>query len=130
MQLPGLQMLTPPSRTACPNRDREGRFLPFKMDRFQPLGLLLNLQQAMKLDSGLGQSQLQVENEGALVVASQAQEKADYAKRPTQVKDEGGKQGSQPAVGGEEKGGLAALSTLQQALQDREQENLVRKVQP
>ena len=128
VQLPGLQILTPPPRTACPHGGQvlaiQDGTVSTTLAAPEPAQ-----QQAEKLDSGFGQSQVQVKNEGALVVANQTQDKADCAKAPTQaqVKDESDKQGSQPAVGGEQKGGLAALSTLQQALQDREQEKVMKR---
>ena len=129
VQLPGLQILTPPPRAACPHGDRQVLAIQDGTVSTTLAAPELAKQQAVKLDSGCGQSQVQVENEGALVVANQAQDKADCAKAPTQaqVKDESDKQGSQPAVGGEQKGGLAALSTLQQALQDREQEKVMKR---
>ena len=101
VQLPGLQMLTPPPRTACPHGDRQVLAIQDGPASTTLAAPEVAKQQAMKLDSGFGQSQVQVENEGALVVANQAQDKADCAKAPTQaqVKDETDKQGSQPAVG-------------------------------
>lgn len=126
VQLPGLQMLTPPSFTPCPNGDRAERPRDGMLLALQDGSVSTSVaapelpkQEPLTLDSGLGQTQKQPENYGALVVASPA----DCANAPiqAQVKDEKGKQGSQAALG-QQKGGLEALSTLQNALQDRERE--------